>query len=57
MSFDSEATYGGTLTVAWAVTKGLRLSMQADAARLHDDSAWGNYWSVSLGVHYGPELR
>jgi hypothetical protein len=57
MSFDSQATYGGTLTVEWAATKHLRFAVQGDAARLHEDSASGDYWSVSLGIHYGPELR
>jgi hypothetical protein len=57
MSFDSETPYGGTLTAAWRASPRLRVALQGDAARLHDDSAWGNYWSISLGVHYGPELR
>jgi hypothetical protein len=57
LSFDSESTYGGALTAVWAATRNVRLALQTEGARLHQDSAWGNYWSISLGVHYGPELR
>jgi hypothetical protein len=57
MSFDSESTYGGTVTATWTAAANLRFALQGDGARLHEDSAWGSYWSLSLGIHYGPELR
>jgi hypothetical protein len=50
MSFDAKTTYGGCATVLWSLNKSVRLALQGEGARLHQDSATGVYWSASAGV-------
>ena len=51
-SFESEASYGGNVTLRWSVEKSLQLAMQVEGERLRDAGALGEYWCASAGVQY-----
>jgi tetratricopeptide (TPR) repeat protein len=50
MSFASAASYGGSATLIWSATSNLRLALQGEGERLHQEGATGAYWSISGGV-------
>jgi hypothetical protein len=52
MSFTSPASYGGSATLIWSATKNLRLALQGEGERLHQETATGVYWSVSGGIQF-----
>ncbi len=50
MSFEAKTTYGACATVLWSLNESVRLALQGEGERLHQDSATGVYWSASAGV-------
>ena len=50
LSFDATASWGGSATLTWQVTRKMRLAVQGEGERLREEGARGAFWSVSGGI-------
>jgi Tfp pilus assembly protein PilF len=53
MSFEAAPSWGGSATVLWQVSRHVRLAVQGEGERLHQEGAFGSFWSVSGGIQVG----